>query len=140
MIPLSASEFEVKPVQAKVSFPKDENGKVTKMIVNMNGQEINAPRLPDFDPSTVNLEELTGDFYSPELNTTYTFVVESGKLIARHFRTGDVRMTPSKTDVFSGDRWYFSHVEFIRDGNKKVTGCKVGNGRVSNLRFDKVIQ
>ncbi len=105
----------------------------------MGGQEITALRLPDFNPAAVNLTELTGDFYSAELNTTYTFVVESGRLIARHFRTGDIRMTPSKTDVFSGDRWYFSHVEFIRDGNNKVTGCKVGNGRVSNLKFDKVM-
>ncbi len=30
MDPLSESEFEVKPVQAKVTFPKDENGKVIK--------------------------------------------------------------------------------------------------------------
>jgi CubicO group peptidase (beta-lactamase class C family) len=138
MIPLSESEFEVRPVQAKVNFPKDENGKITKMIVHMNGQEITALRLPDFDPSAVNLTELTGDFYSPELNTTYTFLVESGKLIARHFRTGDVNLTPSKEDVFSGDQWYFSHVEFVRDGNNKVNGCKVGTGRVSNLRFNKV--
>jgi hypothetical protein len=139
MIPLSASEFEVRPVQAKVAFPKDENGKVSKMLVNMNGQEIKALRLPDFDPSAVNLTEFTGDFFSPELNTSYTFVVETGKLIARHFRTGDIRMTPTKTDVFSGDQWYFSHVEFIRDGNKTITGCKVGNGRVSNLNFNKVM-
>jgi len=109
------------------------------MLVKMGGQEITALRLPDFDPATINLTELSGDFYSPELNTTYTFVVESGKLISRHFRTGDVGLAPSKADVFSGDHWYFSHVEFIRDGNNKVTGCKVGSGRVSNLKFDKVI-
>ena len=94
MTPLSATEFNVKAVQAKVIFPK---------------------------------------------NTTYTFVVESGKLIARHFRTGDVRMTPTGSDVFSCNRWYFGQVEFIRDGNKKITGCKVGGGRVRNLRFDKVM-
>jgi hypothetical protein len=88
----------------------------------------------------VNLAELTGDYYSPEVNTNYTFVVESGKLIARHFRTGDVALTPFKTDAFSGNQWYFGQVEFIRDGNNIITGCKVGNGRVQNLKFDKVMK
>jgi hypothetical protein len=139
LTPLSASEFKVNAVQAKVTFLKDEKGKVSRILVNMGGQVMTALRLPDFDASAVNLAELTGDFYSSELNTNYTFVVESGKLIARHFRTGDVTLTPSKTDVFSGNRWYFSQVEFIRDRNKKITGCKVGNGRVRNLEFDKVM-
>jgi CubicO group peptidase (beta-lactamase class C family) len=138
MTPVSESEFIVEPVQARVNFRKDENGKVSGILVNMQGQSITARRLPDFDPSAVNLTELTGDFYSPELNTTYTFVVESGNLIARHFRTGDVTLKPSKTDIFSGNQWYFNQVEFIRGGNNLITGCKVGNGRVRNLKFDKV--
>jgi hypothetical protein len=139
MTPLSDTEFLVKAVQAKVSFQKDENGKVTGMLVTMQGQNITARRLPGFDPATVILAEFTGDYYSPELNTTYTFVVESGKLIARHFRTGDVKLTPSKADVFSGNQWYFGQVEFIRDGTSAITGCKVGNGRVRNMKFDKVM-
>jgi CubicO group peptidase (beta-lactamase class C family) len=139
MTPLSETEFSVPAAQAKVSFSAGDDGKITKMMVYMGGQEITARRLPDFDASTVNLDELTGDFYSPELNTTYTFLVESGKLVARHFRTGDVKLAPAKVDVFSGNQWYFGLVEFIRDGNNRITGCKVGNGRVSNLKFEKVI-
>jgi CubicO group peptidase (beta-lactamase class C family) len=139
MIPLSETEFSVPAAQAKVNFPADADGKITRMIVHMGGQEITARRLPDFDPASENLSEFTGDFYSPELNTTYTVVVESGKLIARHFRTGDVKLIPTKADVFSGDQWYFGQVEFIRDGNSRITGCKVGNGRVRNLKFDKVM-
>lgn len=139
MTPLSANEFMVKAVSARVTFPRDDNGKVTRMMVNMGGQEIAAQRLPEFDASSVNLAELTGDFYSSELNTTYSFVLEDGKLVAKHFRTGNVTLTPSKADVFSGNRWYFIQVEFIRDSNNEITGCKVGNGRVRNLKFDKVM-
>ncbi len=138
MTPLSETEFSVPAAQAKVNFPTDPDGKITKMIVQMGGQEISARRMPDFDPSTVNLAELTGDYYSPELNTTYTFVVKSGKLVARHFRTGDIDLTPFKTDAFSGNQWYFGQVQIIRDANNQVTGCKVGSGRVVDLKFDKV--
>lgn len=96
---------------------------------------LTAPQLPAFDPASVNLAELTGEYYSDELNTGYTFVIESGKLIARHFRTGDVILTPVKENIFGGDQWYFGQIEFVRDENKKITGCKVGGGRVRNLKF-----
>jgi CubicO group peptidase (beta-lactamase class C family) len=138
MTPISDTEFSVPAAQATVNFPTDPDGKITKMIVRMGGQEITARRMPDFDPSTVSLAEFTGDYYSPELNTTYTFVVESGKLIAKHFRTGNITLTPIKEDEFSGNKWYFGQVQIIRDNNNKVTGCKVGSGRVTNLKFDRV--
>jgi CubicO group peptidase (beta-lactamase class C family) len=140
MIPVSSTTFEVKEVSAMVTFIRDASGKITKIKVKMNGQENYALRLPDFDPAKVNLVECTGDYFSPELSTTYSFDVESGKLIARHFRTGDVHLTPVKTNVFTGDQWYFGNVEFVRDANNIITGCKVSTGRVRNLKFDKVVK
>jgi len=97
-------------------------------------------RLPDFDPTKVNLDEYTGDYYSPELSTTYSVVAESGKLIARHFRTGDVHLAASKPDQFTGDQWYFGNIEFTRGNNNTITGCRVSTGRVRNLKFEKVGQ
>jgi hypothetical protein len=139
MTPVSSKTFEVKVVPATVTFNRDETGKISKIKVLMNGEEHWALRLPDFDPATVNVTEFTGDYFSPELSTTYSFVVESGKLIARHFRTGDVHLTLVKPDQFSGDQWYFGNVEFIRDNNNTITGCKVSTGRVRNLKFEKKV-
>ena len=62
MTPLSATEFLVKSVSAKITFQKDENGKVSRMLVNMGGQEMTARRLPDFDASSLNLAELNRRF------------------------------------------------------------------------------
>jgi CubicO group peptidase (beta-lactamase class C family) len=134
---ISTSTFDVKAVQARATFIKDESGKVTKFKVEMNGGERYAMKLPDFDPAKINLSEYTGEYYSPELSTTYTIVAESGKLIARHFRTGDVHLTLVKPDQCSGDQWYFGSVEFTRDGYDKINGCKVSTGRVRNLKFEK---
>jgi len=139
MTPVSSKTFEVKVVPATVTFNRDETGKISKIKVLMNGEEHWALRLPDFDPATVNVTEFTGDYFSPELSTTYSFVVESGKLIARHFRTGDVHLILVKPDQFSGDQWYFGNVEFIRDNNNTITGCKVSTGRVRNLKFEKKV-
>jgi CubicO group peptidase (beta-lactamase class C family) len=44
MVPVSETDFVIKEFNAKVSFVKDENGKVTKMKVNMDGRESEAPR------------------------------------------------------------------------------------------------
>jgi CubicO group peptidase (beta-lactamase class C family) len=140
MTPVSSTIFDVSVVSARVTFMIDESGKVSKFKAQMNGEERFAMRLPDFDSTKVNLAEYTGDYYSPELSTTYSVVAESGKLIARHFRTGDVHLTASKPDQFTGDQWYFGNIEFTRNNNNTITGCRVSTGRVRNLKFEKVGQ
>ena len=138
-IAISSNTFDVSIVQAKVTFVRDASGKIDHIKVLMGGQELNAKRLPDFDPLKVDLNQYTGDYYSTELCTTYTIVVESGKLIARHFRTGDIHLSPLKPDIYSGDQWYFGNVEFVRDNNDLVTGCKVAAGRVRNVKFNRIV-
>ena len=89
------------------------------------------------DAEVFNLKEFAGDFHSPELSTTYTFIPQDGKLLVRHPRLNDIVLTPSKKDLFSGNEWFFSQVEFIRDSWSDVIGCRVSNGRVRNLWFQK---
>jgi hypothetical protein len=140
MTPVSSTTFDVSAASARATFIKDASGKITSIKVTMGGEEHIVMRLPDFDPAKINLSEYEGDYYSPELSTTYSFVVESGKLIARHFRTGDVHLTGTKPDQFNGDQWYFGNIEFERDYNNNITGCKVSTGRVRNLVFRKVVK
>ena len=45
MLPVSETDFVIKEINAKVSFVKDENGKVKKMKLNMNGTDSELPRL-----------------------------------------------------------------------------------------------
>jgi CubicO group peptidase (beta-lactamase class C family) len=137
MTNVSSTTFDVSVVSARVTFMRDESGKVIKIKAQMNGEEHFAMKMPDFDPAKVNLQEYTGEYYSPELSTTYSLVVESGKLIAKHFRTGDVHLNATKQDLFYGDQWYFGKIEFTRGSDNAITGCKVSTGRVRNLKFEK---
>lgn len=43
-----------------------------------------------------------------------------------------------KPDSFSGNQWFFGQIEFMRDRNKGIMGCKVSSDRVRHLRLDKV--
>lgn len=139
LTPYSPAEFIVLGAPVKITFYKDENGKPIKLGINQRGNESFAARLPDFDPARVDLTEFTGDFYSRELSSTYSLNVRSGKLIASHFRTGDIVLIPVMTDNFSTDKWWFNQIEFVRDESKKITGLKVSDVGVRNLRFEKVV-
>jgi CubicO group peptidase (beta-lactamase class C family) len=86
----------------------------------------------------VNLEEYTGKFYSEELSTTYTFTIKRNQLVAEHSRRNDITLNHLNKDTFDGDAWYFSDIDFTRDANNIITGCKVSSGRVRNLRFIKI--
>jgi uncharacterized pyridoxamine 5'-phosphate oxidase family protein len=45
MMPVSEMDFVIKEINAKVSFVKDENGKVKKIKLNMNGMDSELPKL-----------------------------------------------------------------------------------------------
>ncbi len=135
---ISSTEFSVVGVEAKISFHRDSDNNVNLLKLNQGGIS-DAPRMNPFDKSSVNLGEFVGQFHSDELSSEYNFVIKNDTLVATHSRLSDIKMTPTKTDVFAGDKWFFGQTEFIRDKNNAVVGCKVSSGRVRNIWFKKVI-
>ena len=84
-----------------------------------------------------SLAEFAGDYFSEELDTTYTIVMQENKLMAKHSRHDDISLTYQNTDQFEGDKWWFREVQFVRNQRKRVTGFQLTGGRVRNLQFDK---
>ena len=83
------------------------------------------------------LSEYAGDYYSRELDTTYSFVVEDGVLIATHFRNPDVRLTALEANEFRGDQWWFRDVTFLRDAAGEINAFEINADRVRHLRFSR---
>ncbi|HET9487008.1 MAG TPA: serine hydrolase, partial [Chryseosolibacter sp.] len=133
--PISATEFVIAGVEAKIIFEAENNGKAQSLKLHQAGQIMEATRVKPFDQSSVQLSEFTGRFYSEELSTSYDFTVVGGKLIARHNRVSDIDLTPVKEDTFRGNTWFFGKVDFVRDRNMAITGCRVSSGRVRNVFF-----
>lgn len=138
LTPLSTTEFEVVGVEAKVEFIPNGGENIKLFKLHQGGQIMEAPRLKEFDKTSVNLSDFSGDFHSEELSTTYNFTVVDGNLVAKHTRLSDFKLNPIKKDIFNGEAWFFGQIEFIRDSNNIITGCKVSNGRVRNLYFKKL--
>jgi len=138
LTPLSNTEFKVAGVEAKIEFIPNEGQNIKLLKLHQGGQIMDAQRVKEFDKTSVNLYDFSGDFYSEELSTTYNFTIVEGNLLAKHSRLSDFKLNPIKKDMFTGEAWFFGQIKFIRDSNNIITGCKVSNGRVRNLHFEKV--
>ena len=94
-----------------------------------------------FEPitqSTDQLREYVGEYYSEELQTTYSIAVQNGRLIARHRRNGDIPLIPTVADRYSARPPVFRQVHFTRDNNRRVTGFNMTAGRKAvDVRFEK---
>ncbi len=145
LLPLSQTEFVIKRTGTKIEFREDNQNEFNKLVLRQNDREREAPRVEPFDPEQVDLSEYTGEFYSEEINTTYSFEIKKNEdgekqLMAGQLRVGDFELTPLTPDFFRGAQWSFNRIEFVRDENGEVSGCKVSSGRVRNLRFEKLDQ
>ena len=138
LIPISTTEFKVTGVEAKIEFISNEGKKIKLLKLHQGGQIMEAPRVKEFDKTAVMLSDFSGDFFSEELSTTYHFTVVKNQLVAKHSRLSDFKLNPIKKDMFTSDAWFFRQIEFIRDSNNIITGCKVSSGRVRNLYFKKI--
>ena len=88
------------------------------------------PLLPE------QLTEFEGDYYTEELDTTYTIGVRGNQLVAHHGRHDDILLTYADVH-FLGDAWFFPEVRFTRDDTGSVVGFRLTGNRVSNLYFEK---
>jgi hypothetical protein len=127
----------VREADSEVIFERDEKGNVVGFAMKRGSQSQSAKRLNASPATATQLIQFAGDYYSPELGTTYTLVVKDGKLVAQHRRNDDISLTELNGDLFAGNRWFFQTVQFARDNEKRITGFRLSSGRARNLRFDK---
>jgi CubicO group peptidase (beta-lactamase class C family) len=137
MIPQSETKFLLTGLDIEVTFDAPEKGKTGKFNVRQSGQDITANRMETEALKPADLAEYAGDYYSDELGTTYTLVVENGQLVARHRRHDDIKLTARQRDSFTGSQWFFQSVRFTRDKENRVAGFRLTGSRVRNMRFDK---
>lgn len=89
-----------------------------------------------WSPDAGALSEYAGEYASDELSTGYRLEVRDGRLVARHFRTGDRVLTPRRPDRF--DAPTLGEVVFLRDSDGAVTGFTVNQARVRGLLFRRL--
>jgi CubicO group peptidase (beta-lactamase class C family) len=84
--------------------------------------------------SSSQLQTYVGNYYSDELDITYTLEVENNNLVLKLRETSSI-LTAYSTDNFG---WRRRSMEFKRDKDKRIIGFILQAGRVKNLKFKKI--
>lgn len=139
MFPASDSTFDIAQVGATVTFHREVDGTVSSVTLDQGGPML-ARRVEPLPPNTFDLDAYAGSYYSPELDVTYTVVVDGDQLLVTHPRYGTARLAPPMYDEegsFTGDQWFAGDVGFeIEDG--EVGALVLSFGRVGGIRFGRV--
>jgi CubicO group peptidase (beta-lactamase class C family) len=85
-----------------------------------------------------SLKDFEGRFYNDELETYYSARSLGDKLVLSHTRNGDIELTETGKDKFSGRIGFMAEIEFVRNNEGVVTGIKVSNFGAKNVMFVKV--
>jgi hypothetical protein len=134
----SDSVFDYEGVEATVAFHAEGEGDVQSATHRQGGRDLTLRRLPPYAPSADALQAYVGRYYSEEIETFYTLVVEDSLLVAQHRRLeDDIKLTPKSEDKFTGDAFFFRDVEFLRADDGTVSGFRVSNGRTRGVLFEK---
>jgi CubicO group peptidase (beta-lactamase class C family) len=123
-----------------IAFHREGTGEVNRATLLGGGRTAPVRRTIPYTPSVVELQAFTGRYYSPELETLYTLVLDGGRLVARHRRHGDVPLIPRQANEFQGGMAWMARVVFERGADGGVTGMRISNasGRLRNLWLEKL--
>jgi len=138
IVPIKKDIFKMLDVDVDLEVRFETKMNQMHMLVSTSGNSpsifdrIEAPEITDEE-----LVEYVGQYYSTEVETTYTISIKEGKIQMYHPRHGTIPLEPLFRDVLSGD-WPIGMVQIVRNSNGQVTGILSSNGRVRNAWFKKL--
>lgn len=135
LVARSDTEFFHKELGARVVFEVAGEEPVEKFTAYVEDETIHGTRLDEAESR--RLAEYAGEYYSPELQTTYIVELVDDHLMVHHQRHPDCELKVIGTGEFDGSKWLFGSLEFERDDDDAVTGFLLSTGRVRNLRFER---
>jgi CubicO group peptidase (beta-lactamase class C family) len=138
--PLAKDRFVMLGVRNRVeiAFQSARPGAPLRMLLTEAGgkpvvQE--SVKAASYQPQQLN--EFAGEYFSPELDTTYSIVPQGDKLLMRTGNWGDFLLSPRFVDSFANPEEMGSLI-FTRDDKKRVSGFIIRSGKVRNLRFKRL--
>ena len=131
----SDSTFSLVGVNADITFHRDEDGTADSLTLHQNGNHI-AKRI-EWDPDIEEMERYTGRYFSKEIETNYTIVIEDSSLVLQHYYLDKITLSPGDKDSFSG-AFPVTDLSFIRNEEDEITGFNASNGRTKNVFFEKI--
>jgi CubicO group peptidase (beta-lactamase class C family) len=135
--PLSNERFQVVGQRRQLIFETSRQGGRPLRLrqIDEGSKPAIYQAMPAMTPTPAQLNEYAGNYYSEELNVTYTLSVQGGKLALRRRRSKDMPLDPTFTDAFMRDD--LGLLRFTRNRQNRVSGMLLTAGRVRRLRFER---
>lgn len=136
LVPLTKNSFKM-ITWGEVGVSFDVNVVPKKMTVTVGENTFHSIAFDAEANWTKNLDVFTGNYYAADLDTSYSLIIEEGKLLVSHPRLEPVQLDPRIPDVFTGDRRHFTSFTFKRDTNGEVIGFQLATSGVADIWFQK---
>lgn len=134
LIPISENEFQMSGINEKLIISFDKNNSKMSMITADN-TVTTFEKYDDKAHTIKDLQDYTGTFYSPELETYYTISLKGDNLFGYHNRFGEFEIQTLKKDVLNWGGMAIS--KYKRNKNGDVIGFNITMNRIRNLKFQK---
>jgi CubicO group peptidase (beta-lactamase class C family) len=92
-------------------------------------------RLPSITPKSSDLDAFAGEYRSSDVDATWNFTAESGRLIASINGNWRISLDAAGPDRFAGGPW---SLRFRYDAEGHVKGVELHRARLWNLWFDRL--
>lgn len=131
LVPRDGERFTAKGVPVDVTFGADRRT-ATIAIRGQAADEYVRVQPPSL--TAADLEQLVGSYPSPELKTTWTVTIDSGKAVLRGRAFGRATLEPVVRDGFRSSSGFAT---FTRGADGRITGFDFSASRMQRIRFDR---
>jgi len=143
LTPVSETQLEASALAATIEFENTSPGKRASAIYTVDGDAVRLAPVDDFAPTISELAAYVGEYHSDEAEVTYTIAVRDGALaILDRYDRGQT-LNPIYPDAFSARAeivmtGWLGTISFRRNDTGRIDGLNLSQGRVWDLRFEKV--
>ncbi len=137
LIPIGNDRFDMLGTSQELILSFDLKGEKRSMIVGITSNDPGyfEEFIPRDEKTEINPEYL-GEFYSPELETSYFVRMKDNKLEVYHSRYGSNPATMKKEGVMNTG-WPIMNVQYDVNDSGEVLGFRASNGRARDVWFQK---
>lgn len=133
---IGENEFRAKLYpEARIRILDDADGKRMQVGQGGYGKATTFEQVAAPEQKPEDLKAYEGAYTSPELDSTFSFLVEEDKLLLQRRKYGKMPLIPTIQDAFTTPEFPMN-IFFYRE-NGQVAGFKLSTGRVKGLRFIK---
>jgi CubicO group peptidase (beta-lactamase class C family) len=133
LIPTSSNSFRIDNWGGKIEIKPLEDGTLQLEIIG--DYTTSQKKVEAWKPTTKELKEYLGDYWSDELETLYHLNYENDQLILDHRWLGKIKLSPIAKDLFKA-RWDW-YLKVERTKENTITGFNINSGRTLNVFFQK---